>query len=145
MNNLKILQVIILAANLVAIPMVQGDPYQFEDQAQRERFDSLLEELRCLVCQNQSLADSGAGLADDLREEVYRMVTNGENNHAIKTFMVQRYGNFVLYDPPLNPSTVVLWFAPITLVVFSLAVIVFLTRKNQSRKTDKLKPMTPRD
>ncbi len=145
MNNLRRLGAIILAVNLVAVPIAQGDPYQFGDQAQREQFDSLLEELRCLVCQNQSLADSGAGLADDLREEVYQMVTNGENNNAIKTFMVQRYGNFVLYDPPLNPSTAVLWFAPITLVVFSLAVIVFLTRKSQSRNTDKLKPMVPRD
>ena len=132
---------IILAANLIVAPIAQGDPYQFENPAQQERFDSLLEELRCLVCQNQSLADSGAGLADDLRQQVYRMVTNGENNKAIKTFMVQRYGNFVLYDPPLNPSTVVLWFAPVTLVVLSLAIIVFLTRKNRSRKTDKSIPV----
>ena len=112
------------------------EPLVFEDPNKQIRFDSLMEELRCLVCQNQSLADSGAGLADDLRKEAYRMIAMGESNEAIKAFMVDRYGDFVLYDPPLRTSTFLLWFGPFILILIAiLAIIVIL----KHRKTDQPK------
>ena len=108
------------------------EPLVFEDPNKQIRFDSLMEELRCLVCQNQSLADSGAGLADDLRKEAYRMIAMGESNEAIKAFMVDRYGDFVLYDPPLRTSTFLLWFGPFILILIAIiAIIVILKQRNR--------------
>lgn len=92
-------------------------PLGFEDPGQQALFESLLEELRCLVCQNQSLADSHADLAQDLRNEVHRMVAGGENRQAILGFMVERYGDFVLYRPPVKSTTWVLWLAPLILLL----------------------------
>ena len=107
----------------------QDEPLVFEDAKKQVRFDSLMEEIRCLVCQNQSLADSGAGLADDLRKEAYRMISQGESNEAIKAFMVERYGDFVLYDPPLQPSTLLLWFGPFILMFIATIVIIVILKK----------------
>ena len=107
----------------------QDEPLVFKDAKKQVRFDSLMEEIRCLVCQNQSLADSGAGLADDLRKEAYRMISQGESNEAIKAFMVERYGDFVLYDPPLQPSTLLLWFGPFILMLIATIVIIVILKK----------------
>jgi len=107
----------------------QDEPLVFKDAKKQVRFDSLMEEIRCLVCQNQSLADSGAGLADDLRKEAYRMISQGESNEAIKAFMVERYGDFVLYDPPLQPSTLLLWFGPFILILIATIVIIVILKK----------------
>ena len=112
----------------------QDEPLVFKDAKKQVRFDSLMEEIRCLVCQNQSLADSGAGLADDLRKEAYRMISQGESNEAIKAFMVERYGDFVLYDPPLQPSTLLLWFGPLILMlVATIAIIMILKNKKPNK------------
>ncbi|MFB6259517.1 MAG: cytochrome c-type biogenesis protein, partial [Thiohalorhabdaceae bacterium] len=79
---------------------------------------ALLGKLRCLVCQNQSLADSDADLAQDLRDEVYvHMVEKGKTNEAIVDYLVDRYGDFVLYRPPFEPATYLLWFGPLVLLV----------------------------
>ena len=118
--------------NLLALE----EPLVFEDPNKQIRFDSLMEELRCLVCQNQSLADSGAGLADDLRKEAYRMIAMGESNEAIKAFMVDRYGDFVLYDPPLRTSTFLLWFGPFILILIAIIAIIVILKH---RKTDQPK------
>ena len=103
--------------------------YSFENSNQQIIFENLLEELRCLVCQNQSLADSASGLATDLRDEVYQMVIQDNSQQTIKTFLVERYGNFVLYDPPLNPSTSILWFAPFILAVLAVGLVIFFSKK----------------
>lgn len=103
--------------------------YSFENSNQQIIFENLLEELRCLVCQNQSLADSASGLATDLRDEVYQMVIQDNSQQTIKTFLVERYGNFVLYDPPLNPSTSILWFAPFILAILAVGLVVFFSKK----------------
>ena len=103
--------------------------YSFENSNQQIIFENLLEELRCLVCQNQSLADSASGLATDLRDEVYQMVIQDNSQQTIKTFLVERYGNFVLYDPPLNPSTSILWFAPFILAILAVGLVIFLSKK----------------
>lgn len=86
-------------------------------QAERERFHALAEELRCLVCQNQTLADSDAELASDLRREVEELMLAGRNDDEIKAHLVQRYGDFVLYRPPLQRNTWLLWAGPFALLV----------------------------
>jgi cytochrome c-type biogenesis protein CcmH len=104
-------------------------PFEFADGAQEERYKALLAELRCLVCQNQSLADSNADLAQDLRAEVYRMVKAGNNNEAIIAFLVARYGDFVLYRPPMKSTTYLLWFGPALLLVVGALVLVRYVRR----------------
>lgn len=98
-------------------------PYTFEDPDQEEQFKTLTEELRCLVCQNQSLADSNAGLAQDLRREVFNMVEAGNNNQEVVDFMVSRYGDFVLYRPPVRPATYLLWLGPLLLLLTGVLVL----------------------
>jgi cytochrome c-type biogenesis protein CcmH len=89
------------------------EPLVFENQEQQDRFNQLTEELRCLVCQNQTLADSDAQLAHDLRSEVHEMLLAGNSNDEIKQFMVERYGDFVLYRPPVQKNTYLLWLGPL--------------------------------
>jgi cytochrome c-type biogenesis protein CcmH len=93
------------------------EPLVFENQEQQDRFNQLTEELRCLVCQNQTLADSDAQLAHDLRSEVHEMLLAGNSNDEIKQFMVERYGDFVLYRPPVQKNTYLLWLGPILLLL----------------------------
>lgn len=89
---------------------------------QQRRFEGLLEELRCLVCQNQNLKESHAPLAYDLRAEVEELILSGKDDDAIKDYLVARYGDFVLYRPRFQPSTWVLWFAPVLLLLLGLWV-----------------------
>ena len=93
-----------------AAPMV-------EDQVLEARLKHISKELRCLVCQNESLADSPADLAKDLRREVREKISEGMNDSQIKTYLAQRYGDFVLYRPPVNATTWVLWFGPFLLLL----------------------------
>jgi cytochrome c-type biogenesis protein CcmH len=121
---------------------VNQEPLVFESAEQEARFNQLTAELRCLVCQNQNLADSDAPLAHDLRDEIYKMMMSGQSNEQIKNFLVERYGDFVLYKPPLKSNTVVLWALPIALLLIG-ALVVFLVvrRHNQLAVT----PATGRD
>ena len=84
---------------------------------------ALAEELRCLVCQNQSLADSHAPLALDLRQQIRQQLAQGRSEQQVVEFMVQRYGDFVLYEPPLNGSTALLWFGPVLLLAIGVAAL----------------------
>ena len=93
------------------------EPLVFENQQQQDRFDQLTKELRCLVCQNQNLADSDAQLAHDLRREVHDLLLTGRNDEEIKQFLVDRYGDFVLYRPPVQANTYLLWVAPLILLL----------------------------
>nr|WP_200279849.1 cytochrome c-type biogenesis protein [Rhabdochromatium marinum] len=92
------------------------EEFYFDSPAQEEAFRDLISKLRCLVCQNESLEGSQAELAQDLREEVYGMMRDGQSREEILAFLTDRYGDFVLYDPPLKPSTYVLWFGPFVLI-----------------------------
>ena len=104
-------------------------PLGFSDKARQAQFEILLAELRCLVCQNQSLADSHADLAQDLREEVYRMLEEGQSREEILEFMVARYGDFVLYRPPVKSTTWLLWASPLLLLI----VVAVAWRRLQAR------------
>ena len=96
------------------------------------RFNQLTLELRCLVCQNQNLADSDAPLAQDLRKEIYDMLQAGKNDEEIKSFMVERYGDFVLYRPPVQGNTLALWVMPgVILLIGAIGVFVVIRRRNR--------------
>ncbi len=132
MNPLRII-FLILALGLSASVLAQSSPVQeplkFENAQQEERFNHLTRELRCLVCQNQNLADSDAQLAHDLRSEVHEMLLAGKSDDEIKQFMVDRYGDFVLYRPPVQENTFLLWLAPIVLLFGGAIVLFVIIRK----------------
>lgn len=102
-----------------------------EDPVVEQRLIAISEELRCLVCQNESLAGSRADLAMDLRRELRNLIKQGKTDAEIREFMVSRYGDFVLYRPPVKPSTWLLWLGPFGLMVAGLvALFVYLRRRN---------------
>lgn len=88
-------------------------PLQFQDPVEEARFRSLTDELRCVMCQNQSLADSDAQIAVDLRREILQLIREGRSDAEIREFLVDRYGEFVLYRPGISPATWLLWFGPL--------------------------------
>lgn len=111
----------------------QDIPFDFDSAEQELRYKKLIEEIRCLVCQNQSLADSNAELAQDLREEVYGQMNKGLSNQDIISFLVARYGDFVMYRPPLKKSTWLLWFGPFILLLIGVVVVIRLIKTNTSQ------------
>jgi cytochrome c-type biogenesis protein CcmH len=112
-----LLMVLTLSASTLAQQAQVQEPMVFASQQQEDRFNQLTQELRCLVCQNQNLADSDAPLAHDLRREVHEMLQTGKSNEEIKQFLVERYGDFVLYRPPVQTNTYLLWLAPFILLL----------------------------
>lgn len=125
-----------LTAILVALsvmPVSASEPLVFDSPEQEARYQKLTVELRCMVCQNQNLADSDAPLAQDLRKEIYDMMMAGRDDEYIKTFLVDRYGDFVLYRPELKGNTLALWLAPGVLLLIG-AVALFFTVRNRNRK-----------
>jgi cytochrome c-type biogenesis protein CcmH len=126
MNPVKLL-VLMLTITLSAMVFAQvnpvPEPMVFENQAQEERFNQLTLELRCTVCQNQNLADSDATLAHDLRRKVHEMLLAGKTDEEIKKYMVERYGDFVLYRPPVQTNTYLLWIAPLVLLLIGALIL----------------------
>lgn len=112
--------------------------YQFATQQQAKQFSSITHELRCLVCQDEDLWNSQAKLAADLREQVANMIKAGRSNQEIKTYMVARYGDFVLFKPPLNIKTVLLWSGPFVAILLGALIMLGLIRKNSRRKLPSL-------
>ena len=109
------------------------EPRDFSRPEHEQRYHTLVDELRCLVCQNQNIAESNADLASDLRREVYRMVEDDRSAEDIAGFMVARYGDFVLYRPPLRGGTIALWAGPFLLAAIGLTVLaVYLRRRRRA-------------
>ncbi|MFT5116519.1 MAG: cytochrome c-type biogenesis protein CcmH [Kiritimatiellia bacterium] len=132
---------LVFAASAVALV----DIYEFDSTSQRHRYQALSQELRCPKCQNQNLAGSDSQIAGDLRRELYRLLTEGKTDAEIKTFMVDRYGEFVLYKPRLQKATIVLWILPIILLIIGIFVLGFLVNRHKAKavagtnsKTDKM-------
>jgi cytochrome c-type biogenesis protein CcmH len=100
-----------------------------DDEAVEKRLVNIAEELRCLVCQNESLAGSRADLAEDLRREVRGLIKQGKTDKEIKDFLVSRYGDFVLYEPPVKPTTWLLWGGPFVLLIVGIAVLISYLRR----------------
>lgn len=107
------------------------EPLPFKDHAQEVRFQHLTKQLRCMVCQNEDLADSNADLARDLRLEVFQLMQQGKSDDEIKQYLVNRYSDFVLYDPPLKPATWLLWFGPLAILLAGAAVVTVAIRRRR--------------
>jgi len=114
-----------------AQPMGDPTPLQYRDRAEEARFHALTAELRCVQCQNQSLADSNAQIAHDLRREVLVLMHEGHSDAEIKQFLVERYGEFVLYRPRMQGSTLLLWLTPGVLLLAGAALLVVQVRRRR--------------
>ena len=114
---------------------------EFDSPEQEMRFEDLLEELRCMVCQNQTLADSNARLARDLRKRTYNMVRSGKSNNEIIEHMVERFGDFVLYRPPLRKTTVLLWFGPVIFLLIAVSTFWLYSHRTRRKRISHLSPV----
>ncbi|MEY4766003.1 MAG: hypothetical protein RI907_2676 [Pseudomonadota bacterium] len=107
------------------------------------RMLAITAELRCLVCQNQTIADSHSGLASDLRQQVRELLAKGKTDQEVRDYMTQRYGDFILYKPPVRLSTALLWFGPAALAVIGLLVLVNILRRRARMAADAFDPDQP--
>ena len=105
------------------------EPMPFANHAQELRFQHLTQQLRCPMCQNETLADSNAPIARDLRNQIFQMMQQGKSDEEIKQYLVARYSRFVLYDPPLTPGTWLLWFGPLLILLGGAGVVLAAIRK----------------
>ena len=124
-----ILSLSLLLAWLFSGQAAAIDVYECQNPEQEALYQQLTKELRCLVCQNQNLADSDAGLAKDLKDQVAEFVIAGQDAETIKQYMVERYGDFVDYDPPMNASTLFLWFSPLVVFILGAVILIYNIRK----------------
>ncbi len=132
------MRVIVISLLLVLSFSVQAriEIHEFDDPEKEALYNDLIQELRCLVCQNQNLADSNAELAVDLREKTYEMVQAGQSKDEVVDYMVVRYGDFVLYRPPLQGTTFLLWVGPFIILFIGLVAVVFLVRGREKTASD---------
>ena len=124
---------------LVSVSLSAGaiDPTEaMEDTDMQAMYEDITDEVRCLVCQNQTIADSTAPLAADLRREIRRMIQEGQSENEIKDFLVERYGGFVLYTPRFQSWNIALWLAPVALLVIGLAAVVRFARNRADLPID---------
>ena len=134
-SKMKIINIIVLAVMLtLAISSTHAsaspvDTYEFDNEVTKIRFQALTKELRCPKCQNQNLADSNSPIAADLRKELYELLQQGKADSEIVTFMVNRYGEFVLYRPRVSSLTYALWFGPIVLILLGVIVVIVVVRR----------------
>jgi len=138
----KILRLLIIGLLcLRVLPAMAGvEMFDFSGNVNEQRYMALISQLRCLVCQNQSLADSDADLAHDLRVEVYEHMQKGETDQEVIDFLVARYGDFVLYNPPVKPSTYLLWYGPFVLLGVGLILLVINIRRRQRQRESAFSP-----
>ncbi len=126
--------ILFLAAMMTSFSLWAAiDAYQFTSTAQEEQYRDLTQSLRCPKCQNNSIADSGAMIAADMRQKVYELLQQGQTRQQIIEYMVKRYGNFVTYEPPVTPSTIILWVGPALFVVAGAAIIILRSRRKKTR------------
>lgn len=112
------------------------DTYEFKNKAEQERFRSLTEELRCPKCQNQNIADSDAEISLDMRDLTYRMmIEEGKTNDEIVGYLVERYGDFVRYKPPVDKRTLLLWYGPFALLAVALLILIVIVARRRKAVT----------
>ena len=134
---MKRLAILLLAAWLSAPALAIDSGPAFEDPELQQRYDRLVYELRCLMCQNNNIADSNSMIASDLRREVRELIAQGKSDAEIRTYMTDRYGDFVLYRPPVAPRTWLLWAAPALFVLGGLAAaVVIVARRARAAHND---------
>ena len=127
MKRLLFIVILIISVNCYGV-----DYRQLADTKQQESYDTLTKELRCLVCNNQTIADSNAELAADLRRQFYEMLEKGKSRDEIVQFMTDRYGDFVLYKPAFKGKTTILWIAPIVFLLMGLITVFFFIRRKKA-------------
>lgn len=127
---------ILLAASAVFSVSGAIEIYNFDTPEQEETFKKLGKELRCPKCQNNNIADSNAGLAQDLRLKVYSLLKQNKNEDEIVDYMVARYGNFVTYNPPITFSTAILWLGPICVVFVGFFLLAWRSRKSKVQRAE---------
>jgi cytochrome c-type biogenesis protein CcmH len=127
LNKLSLIPVLLLLLFMAAPPLpaaVTLESFTFPTKAEEQHFKDVIGQLRCLVCQNETLADSDADLAHDLRAEVYEMMKSGKSDQEVIDFLVKRYGDFVLYNPPVKPSTYLIWYGPFVLLAIAALLLM---------------------
>lgn len=123
----------ILLALLMASPVWGAiDAYEFDNEVDRKRYVSFIEEMRCPKCQNQNLSGSDSPIAADLRRELYFLIQDGRSDMEIVDFMVERYGEYILYRPRLSSATVLLWFGPIVLLILAIVILIRVVLKRRA-------------
>ena len=132
-------------AQPASAPATAEAPSAAADPALEARMMALAAELRCLVCQNQTIADSHAGLAEDLRRQIREMLARGMSEAQVRQYMTDRYGDFVLYKPPFKASTALLWAGPGVLLVVALGTLAGVLRRRQRLDDQAFDPDTPDD
>jgi cytochrome c-type biogenesis protein CcmH len=126
------LALVFFACVALRMPVVAGEAAPLaQDPVLEQRVMHLAEELRCLVCQNQTIADSHAGLAIDLKKEIREQFRAGRSDAQVMGYMVERYGDFVLYRPPVKATTALLWYGPFALLAFGAAAAVVIVRRRR--------------
>lgn len=128
----SLLIVILLFASAQASARIAA--YEFENAEQESTYKELIHELRCLVCQNQTIADSNAELAQDMKRKTHELVMQGKTKKEISDFMVQRYGNFVQYKPPVTSTTYLLWTGPFIILFIGLFMLIKIIRNRKVEK-----------
>ena len=129
---MKRVSILILVLISLVAPALAKEAKPVEDPQIEQRMQALTQQLRCLVCQNETLADSQADLAEDLRKEIRGQMKAGRSDQEIIAFLTQRYGAFVLYKPPVQPTTYLLWFGPFALLLAGTAVLYrYLKRRRE--------------
>ena len=128
----RLLLILLLLAPVAGFASIEV--HQFQTAAQEALYNEMIAELRCLVCQNQNLADSNSELARDLRGKTYELVMAGSSRDEIIEFMVSRYGDFVLYKPPVKQSTLLLWAGPLLFMLLGLGILFAFLRKKSRRR-----------
>ena len=126
MKTIGLLLFLLLASSKV----FAVQPLRFQTPGEEQRFHQLTEQLRCVMCQNQSLADSNALIAQDLRTEILKLMREGRSDDQIKAYLVARYSRFVLYRPQVEPLTWLLWFGPALLVICGGVAIAVIVRRH---------------
>ncbi|WP_339615087.1 cytochrome c-type biogenesis protein [uncultured Gilvimarinus sp.] len=110
--------------------------YQFDSEVDESRFNAFINEMRCPTCQSQNLAGSDSMIAQDLRRDIYEQIQDGRSDKEITDNMVARYGDYILYRPPLTGATLVLWAAPIVLLIIAIVAIILLVRKRRAEQLE---------
>ncbi|MDE1349102.1 cytochrome c-type biogenesis protein CcmH [Vibrio aestuarianus] len=130
--------VLSILASLALVLSAQAaiEVYEFDNTQQEQQFKDLSNTLRCPKCQNNTIGDSNAALAQDLRHKVYEMTKQGKSEQEIVDYMIARYGNFVTYNPPFTVATSILWLGPLAVVVFGFGFIVLRTRRSKASVTE---------
>lgn len=127
-------KVLLLVLSLLTFPLFAGVEYHpFDDPNKEQAYQNLISELRCLVCQNQTIADSNADLAKDLRQQVYEMLQQGKSQQDVVDFMTQRYGDFVMYRPAFSLKTGLLWLGPSAFLLIGVITVFMLARNKKAK------------